>query len=416
MRDRGQVSDPSTRVVDPPGVAASAPMTALWLDRLLGLGLFWLLVGMACTPGDDPRGLYHWSVSLLLFVPSLWLLLRQPQRLARPWWTQPPLQLCLALLVWSGITLFWAEGTHLAERLKSPIFVLLFLSGWLAWAGPSLQRSQRLLYLAGLALALCALAAMIAFPWRNIPWSHRMIGLGLLNGPNLSAYAMGISFVWLSQLMPPRGWQRHAWLVALALLLVFVIWTGSRGAWVALFVCLVSMPLWRADRLARAFSGGALAVAVLVLALAPVELLHRGLSYRPGIFEQAVALIARHPWTGLGLGSDYVVTVGSQSWTHSHGLFTNVAIETGLPGLILWLILWLWTGVQGWRHRRIPLGRVLLVMWIFASVALQVDGPMLLHSPRAEWLLTWLPVAIAMQLFVYRGELGRSDAGEWVGP
>lgn len=391
---------------------ASAIRRRLDLRQVLCVGLFWLPVGMACAPGHDPRGLYNWTLGLLLYAPSLWLLLREPRRLGAPWLTRPPLLLCLALLVWSGITLFWANGSHPAERLKGPLFVLLYLSGWLTCVGSSPQRALRLLYLSALALALCALAAMLAFPWRDIVWQHRMVGLGLLDGPNLSAYAMGAAFIWLSQLPPARGGQRWMWLIALATLLVFVCWTGSRGAWFALFVCLVGMPLWRSDRFSRWFAALALAGAALVIALDPIELLHRGLSYRPAIYAQAVDMIARHPWMGLGLGSDYTISVGTQSWTHSHSLFTNVAIEMGLPALILWLALWCWALWQGWRQRRQPLGRVLLVLWIFATVALLVDGPMLLHTPRAEWLLTWLPLAIALQLALFAAP---GDADEAAG-
>ena len=47
-------------------------------------------------------------------------------------------------------------------------------------------------------------------------------------------------------------------------------------------------------------------------------------------------------------------------------------------------------------------GALVLVTWIFASVALQVDGPSFLQSPRAEWLVTWLPLAIALQLWFER--------------
>ncbi len=380
----------------------SAIRRRLDLRRVLGVGLFWLPVGMACAPGHDPRGLYNWTLGLLLYVPSLWLLLREPRSVGRPWLTRPPFLLCLALLIWSGITVLWATGPHPAERLKAPLFVFLYLSGWLAWAGPSTQRSLRLLYLSALALALFALLAMLAFPWRDIVWQHRMVGLALLDGPNLSAYAMGAAFIWLSQLPPSGQRQRWVWLAALTTLLVFVGWTGSRGAWLALFMCLVGMPLWRTDRLSRAFAALALGGAVLVIALDPVELLHRGLSYRPAIYAQAMEMIARHPWVGLGLGSNYTITVGTQSWTHSHSLFTNVAIEMGLPALAMWLALWCWAVMQGWRQRETRLGRVLLVLWIFATVALLVDGPMLLHTPRAEWLLTWLPLAIALQLSARR--------------
>jgi O-antigen ligase len=308
------------------------------------------------------------------------------------------LQTCLVLLVWSCVTLGWATGVHLAERAKVPIYVVLYVSAWFAWAGNRPERVRAMLFVSGMALALCALAAMLAFPWRDIVWKHRMVGFALLDGPNLSAYAMGIALVWLSQLPPSSRALRLAWLAAMAVLVVFVAWTGSRGAWLALFACLVSVPLWQPGRWARIQAGVCLFAAAIVMVLNPHELLQRGLSYRPQILYQALEMIERHPWGGLGLGSKYTITVGARSWTHSHNLFTNVAIEAGLPALILWLGLWLWAGWQGWRARRTETGRVLLTMWVFSTVALQFDGPSLLLSPRAEWLLTWLPVAVAVVL------------------
>lgn len=394
-----------------------APAQSGRLSSWLMLGLFWLPVGMAVTPGNQPRSLYHWTLALALFLPGLVVLCRRRGELARRWLSCPPLQLCLMLLAWASATLFWATGPQLVERLKAPIFVVLYLSAWLAW---SLQRSraqvQLLLWWTAIALSVAALMAMIVFPWRDIMWHHRMIGLALLDGPNLSAYVMACAFLWLTQLVPPAGGpRRHLGWAAMLVLLVFVGWTGSRGSWAALFACLVGMMLWRRDRLSRGLALGAMVVVLLVFAVMPSELMHRGLSYRPQIFRQAVAFIEARPWTGLGLGSDYRVIAGSQVLTHSHNIFTNVAIEIGLPGLLLWLLLWAWMGWQGWRHREQPLGAIVLVTWIFASVALQVDGPSFLQSPRPEWLVTWLPLAIALQLWLAADGKGGQQGGEDAG-
>ncbi|MGN6237302.1 O-antigen ligase family protein [Dyella sp.] len=394
------------------GSLSHAGRLPLWLM----LGLFWLPVGMAVTPGHQPRSLYHWTLALTLFLPGLIVLVRRRGELAWQWLRSPPLQLCLALLVWSGITLFWATGVQVAERLKAPIFVVLYLSAWLAWSlGRSRAQVQSLLWWTAVVLSAAALAAMIAFPWRHIVWHHRMIGLALLDGPNLSAYVMACAFLWLTQLVPPVGWRRYLGWSAMVVLLVFVGWTGSRGSWVALLACLVGMVLWRRDRWSLGLAAGSVVAVLLVLVVMPSELMHRGMSYRPQIFRQALAFIEAHPWSGLGLGSDYQVIAGSQVLTHSHNIFTNVAIEVGLPGLVLWLLVWAWMGWQGWRHRTQSLGALMLVTWIFASVALQVDGPSFLQSPRAEWLVTWLPLAIALQLwFEDRGkgtaQKGRSAA------
>lgn len=366
----------------------------------LACGLFWLPFGMAITPGSHPRSVYHWLLALTLFLPGLWALCRDRGRLARRWLTSPPLLLCLLMLAWSSMTLLWASGPQLAERLKGPVFAALYLSAWMAWSSAyrGQQQTARLIFWTGVALGGAAVVAMIAFPWRDIVWHDRMIGLALLDGPNLSAYVMACAFLWLAELPRSSALHRYLGWTAMLVLLVFIGWTGSRGAWVALMVALVGMALWQRDREARWLAAGAVCVVAVVFALLPSELLHRGLSYRPQIFHQALAFITERPWGGLGLGSDYQVTAGTQVLTHSHNIFTNVAIEVGLPGLGLWLLLWAWTGWQGWMHRRSQLGRVLLSVWLFASVALQVDGPSFLQSPRPEWLLTWMPLALALQL------------------
>ena len=369
----------------------------------LACGLFWLPFGMAITPGNHPRSVYHWMLALTLFLPGLWALCRDRGRLARCWLAGWPLRLCLAMLVWSSLTLFWASGPQLIERLKGPVFAALYLSAWMAWSSQCREERQtmRLVFWTGVAMALAALAAMIVFPWRDIVWHDRMIGLALLDGPNLSAYVMACAFLWLAELPQPTMARRYLGWAAMLVLLVFIGWTGSRGAWVALMVALVGMAVWQRDREALWLAVGAVCIVAVVFALLPSELLQRGLSYRPQIFRQALAFIAARPLGGLGLGSDYQVTAGAQTLTHSHNIFTNVAIEVGLPGLVLWLLLWTWTGWQGWTHRDRPLGRVLLSVWIFASVALQVDGPSFLQSPRPEWLLTWMPLALALQLHLW---------------
>jgi O-antigen ligase len=369
-------------------------------SRWLAIGLFWLPVGMAVMPGSHARSLYHWSLALTLFIPALWLLARNNGGVARRWVSWHPLQACLVLFAWAGITLIWATGKAPLERLKGPLFVLFFLSGWISWAsGRSGEQVAVLLRRVALALALAALAAMIAFPWRDIIWHKRMIGLALLDGPNLSAYVMCCAFIWLAYLPAPTRWMGHGQRLAQLVLLVFIAWTGSRGAWVALAMCLVAMSLVRRSVRDRLFAlvvvGGLIAALILV----PSELTQRGLSYRPQIFRQALALIEGHPWGGLGLGTDYQIFVGNEALTHSHNLFTSVAIEIGLPGLLLWAGLWIWIGGQAWRHRGQAVANLLLATWIFASVALQVDGPSLLQSPRAEWFMTWLPLAQALWLY-----------------
>jgi O-antigen ligase len=124
----------------------------------------------------------------------------------------------------------------------------------------------------------------------------------------------------------------------------------------------------------------------------------RGFSYRPQIFEQACQLIRAHPLLGLGMGSEYEIHVDDQVWEHSHNIFTHLAITLGLPGAALWLATWLAVGWRAWRYRHVAIGRSLLALWLYASVAWQFDAPFLMQKPDVEWLLGWLPLAVSLGL------------------
>lgn len=380
------------------------------LSPWIGLGLLWHLLGVCATPGwQHAASHYHWSVALLLFVPALIVAVGERRWWWRTWLRTPELRWTALLLVWVCVTLAWASGTHLAERAKAPLFAMLFITGWIWWFRGGNWRSERLLFHAALGLAACALVAMIAFPWRDIVWTHRMVGFAMLDGPNLSAYAMSAAGLWLLPLAPRDRLERILKWLALSILAIFVFRTGSRGAWLALLGVALAAPAWYRTRLSPWLAAGAIAAALLFFALDTAQVLQRGLSYRPQILREALHMMEQHPWTGIGMGTRYTITVGSQSWTHSHNLFTNLAIETGLPGLVLWLGAWLSVLRSAWLKRTTPLGRAVLMLWLFASIALQVDGPSLLHSPRAEWLLTWLPLALAAGL-AHRAPRLRSQA------
>jgi len=381
-------------------VASSPALRHGWPIALIGLGLFWLIVGVALTPSPtNASSWYHNVVSVLLFAPALWLALRRRAWVARCVRDTPELILVVALLAWSCVSLAWAGGNHVAERVKIPLQVAGFLLGWFFWvAARGEEAARNLLRLAGYAMAAGALVAMLAFPYRHTDFPDRITGFAMLDGPNLSGYVMSAVAVWLFQLPPARRWEQVLWLLSLGCLLAFAGLTLSRGTWLAVFVVMLVMPLF--DRSRKGLVSSALAVVggVVALILGRRILEARGVSYRPQIWEQAQAMIHERPFRGLGLDTPYTITVGTQSWTHSHNLFTNLAIELGVPALLCWLVAWFLLLRRGWTYRHDPLGRIVLGLWVFSTVALQLDGPALLMSPRPEWLLTWLPLAIGAAL------------------
>jgi len=124
----------------------------------------------------------------------------------------------------------------------------------------------------------------------------------------------------------------------------------------------------------------------------------RGSSFRPEIFQSVLQMIGEHPWTGLGLGAEYKVSAAGLLFDHSHNMFTHVAMELGLPGMLLWIAVWLFTLGEIVRARDTVLGKILLALWVYSTMAMQFDAASLTGTPRAEWFVSWLTVGLAMLL------------------
>ena len=72
-------------------------------------------------------------------------------------------------------------------------------------------------------------------------------------------------------------------------------------------------------------------------------------------WQAAVEMIRAHPWFGVGLGNYAVVypRYALIRWPHplghAHNIYLNMAAETGLAGLSLYLLFWAVVGVRTWR-------------------------------------------------------------------
>jgi len=370
---------------------------------VLGLGIAWMMVGMLVMPSSisyNPGKMYEYSLGLLLYLPSLYAVVRLRALWWRELWPLPAFRLFLVLLAWATLTLAWSTVHRPGDEFGRVLTVLLFVLGCHLWAGERPSRMRLLLPLVGCAMGLCALFYTVTF-LRSAPAAGaRIVGDGVVATANYAAAAMGAACVWMAQMPPRRRLGLAVCVVAMLALLVFVVLTQSRSVWLALACCALATPLWNRHRLARLVALGVFAL-VVVLAIQPLPvLLERGASYRPQIFIKAVHLIAQHPWRGWGQGAPFTIDVGDLHLVHSHNVLTQTAIELGLPGLLLLMAMWALVARTGWRHRAEPLGRVVLGLWVYASVSLQFDMPQLLDSPRPGWLLIWLPFALSLGLEV----------------
>lgn len=182
----------------------------------------------------------------------------------------------------------------------------------------------------------------------------------------------------------PRRWQRIALPLAAAVIGLGVLVSWSRGAWLGLAAALLVVLLAHARRSAPLLLLAAAAVASVVLVFGLADLLPASISARFGdlgnyvglvdvarteVTDASFAVIERvahwqaainmwtaHPWLGVGPGN-YAVAYAlyrlprwQEALGHAHNVYLNVAGESGLLGLLSYLLLWaasIWQALRG---------------------------------------------------------------------
>ena len=368
-----------------------------WARAWLGFGLVWFLAAIALAPSNK---VYQQGLVLFLWLPTLVMAWSARHVLVQAWRRQPALWgSVLLLLAWSGLSLFWSAAQDPGREAKRLLYILVFLLAFPLLAQLGLARIRQLLLAGSVLLAVAALVSVIHFYGvLGKPLLARLEGIGEISHPILGAYVIGAAVLFLLYEPPRQRGLQLLWLAALACLGVFAMLSQSRGAILALVLTVIMAPLWFRDRHSRVFAMLAAIATGLAFYLVYDVIAQRGSSYRPEIFHAVVDMIAAHPWTGLGLGAAYDVSAVGKHFDHTHNMFTHIAVEMGLPGMLLWVMVWLYTLGEIIRARGTLFGKILLGFWVYSTLAMQFDAASLTGTPRAEWFISWLPVGLAMLL------------------
>lgn len=375
----------------------------------------WALVGvlvLLCAPWVFPSNkLYHQGLIFLLWLPGLLALSSADFRRLL---LQPELILFVLLAGWTLLVIAVQDGADGLRQAKLPFYVLLSLLGVLAAAQQRHYSIEQQLRIAALVASPFALWSVIDFYLLSEHVGNtRVVAVGLWDTIIMAAHAVGALAV-LGYLLSPRlkpGWRGLAYLLAGAGLAVFLILSQTRGVWVALLATFVVCVLARPSRAGVVILLlGALSILVLAF-LAPEFMAQRGLSHRPELLQKGLAIFAKHWELGLGF-NDYSILVESQgrAYRHPHNIYLDTGIRWGVVGLSLFIALWGCVLLRSWRHRNSSLGLALLGLWTFSSVALLTDGIGLWFKPNADWLITWLPIALSLVLAT-RASKPDSDVG-----
>ncbi|MWV15372.1 O-antigen ligase domain-containing protein [Pseudomonas sp. L-22-4S-12] len=365
------------------------------MSRWASLGLLVLLCGAWVLPSNK---LYHQALIALLWLPALLALGRRDFCV---WLRLPELLLFVALSLWTLVVLLAQGGEDLGRDAKLPVYILLSQLGVLL-AARGQWSFEGLLRAAALLGGLGALVSVLYFRWSSPhPQGQRLIAIGLWDTAIMAAHAVGaLAVMGVFLFQRPRGalWS-VLWLVSGLGYLAFLGFSQTRGVWLALFATLLVMAFVRPRRFSAWAAVTLLAGGLLAALLAPEILLQRGGSYRPELFAGGMRHLGESWLLGLGFNTYEIAVPGTGLvFKHPHNMYLDLAIRLGLPGLLLFALLWGCVAWRGWQNRAEPLGRALLALWVFSSVALLTDGIGLWLKPNADWLITWLPIALSLVL------------------
>ncbi len=348
-----------------------------------------------------------------------------------PRWRSAPRAVTLAYLAWIALavaSVAWSaqpEYTLGELRAQALYGTLAFVTFFLVASDTARWRLWTAALAAGtlVVFALQHLQSILPFPISR----HPMDGGG---GP-MSTHLVLLAPVLLALAWPrPWGWNRHAGVLALALLLLLAAaWdSGNRIVWGAFAVQLVVvLVLWRhmpamdprRERIVRAVvaaAGVALAIAFAGAIVERNERLydpalpvttHLERDLRPRIWATAVEQIRKAPWLGHGFGREILAPVFvpltpdalHPEVRHGHNLFLDQALQLGLVGAAAFTLLFALLALEYARMLRVrelaPYGVVgLAILAGFVTKSL-TDDFLHRHNAAVFWALNGMLLGLA---------------------
>lgn len=336
-------------------------------------------------------------VALLLAV---WLMRMIARRKVHLFW--PPLTLPLLLFVMTlvaSLLVAFSVEHGVKEIAKWVEFLVLYV--FVANEIGARWRKALVVALLGTG-ALVALHGIYQFLYQIGPEGFVLFGrfmraYGTFEQPNPYAGYLGLTLPLATGLlgtllMPKKHRATGRWLLWAAscgtLMLIALIMSWSRGAWLGSAAAAAVMVLAIIARSGRTALFGAVVVALLAyavlaggLSFIPSSLTQRFVDFVPyldlvdvrglEITDANFAVLERmahwqaglkmwtdHPWLGIGIGN-YSVAYASYAlplWPlplgHAHNYYLNIAAETGTLGLAVYLILWAMALTVAWRATR----------------------------------------------------------------
>lgn len=325
------------------------------------------------------------------------------------------LRWCVVYLLYIYLTLFWSEATTLSDYsryLFRLLNTLVFLMAVYRLIANDAAFLERIWYWVVRVAALMATISIVVFYSEHSFPLHRLENWGPLYHAIVGGSCYGLAAVvcYFRFLRVASDGRRWLYMLFLAILLIDVWLTMSRGVWLGLAVAFLAGELMHRNYW--------LAVLPVVLVLGYTGLVLSGLiepswflvrdggdTYRLATWARAMERVADAPWFGFGVNTDESVRISADlTLSHAHSVYVSNLLYGGITALVLLFGVILsslragiaasWCGRQG----------IFLAIGVFAFVCIATDNHQLLMNPAQLWLFFWFPVAVlaAMELRLSR--------------
>jgi O-antigen ligase len=347
------------------------------------------------------NNLLHLSILLLLLS-----LFRQENRQAlaeifrEQWQTWA---LLVVFFVYFALSNIWGKTPqHIDSPLTHGIYLIFYLLLMLTLLEQPHTRRLALLSVVG-GITVLSLWTMIVD--HTLVLTVRQVSAenpGPTNVIDLAGYC-GVGILISAMLLKEKG--SHLLYIPIAIMLVMLLLTQSRGPLIALALalcCTLHLQVFTRRNLLAAIA--LVIVVALVFMLTPVgdmllerfEELGTQSGLRLSIWHHTLMEVAGQPWLGRGIGYELnFINYSTEHITTTHSVYFGALLKGGIIGLLLLLAViacGLW---RAWRKRRDD-SRYGLAMLMFALVFMASQGMFIISNPRETWILFWLPMAIAL--------------------
>lgn len=264
-----------------------------------------------------------------------------------------------------GLYLLFLILVSFLSALLSPVWrggaldtTLDFAKVYFAWVATfllvtTLKELKRIIFLQSASVAVIAVAAMVK--GRDVPRLDSVIG-GVYSAPNdlALAIALCIPFCLAFLLTARRLIFKVAWLSAIIAMTVALLLTASRAGFIDLAVSGIVL-LWHFG--VKGKRGYLIIAAIVLMAGAWVfagkqlavrwngffnsgasveqDTAHESYVERRILVDRAIEIVAEYPILGIGSGN-FVVRSGM--WRDVHMSYLQIAVDSGIPALILYLM------------------------------------------------------------------------------